>query len=204
MKKRNVALVTGLMAFSFTAGVLGQSAIVKITADYRTDISVIVDGKMVDLKNSKNVTIYPIMYDGTTYLPVRTIGEAVGKKVSWDEETKTVTIGKPVSTPDKSTDGLSDEVKPYLNRIEAIRLEIEETEIPGVYADKLNLFRAFTSNIGSLKKELNNLQSDFDYYHKQGQITSTVYVKQSGDVQKVLQALDDVDEMLQSKYNMRS
>ena len=34
----------------------------------------------------------PFIYDGTTYLPVRAVGEAVGKTVGWDGKTNTVTL----------------------------------------------------------------------------------------------------------------
>lgn len=34
------------------------------------------------------------IYNGTTYIPLRFAGEALGKDVSWDGSTKTVWIGK--------------------------------------------------------------------------------------------------------------
>ena len=34
----------------------------------------------------------PFIYEGTTYLPVRAVSEALGKNVSWDSETKTVMV----------------------------------------------------------------------------------------------------------------
>ena len=36
----------------------------------------------------------PFIYNGTTYLPVRAVGEVFGKNVSWDGNTKTVYIGE--------------------------------------------------------------------------------------------------------------
>ena len=36
----------------------------------------------------------PFIYNGTTYLPVRAVGEALGKQVGWDGKTKTVYIGE--------------------------------------------------------------------------------------------------------------
>lgn len=38
----------------------------------------------------------PITYNGTTYLPVRVVGEAVGAKISWNGSTQTVTINSSV------------------------------------------------------------------------------------------------------------
>ena len=50
------------------------------------DIKVTVDGE--ELKTDKE----PFIYEGTTYLPVRAVAEAVGKEVGWDSATKTVTL----------------------------------------------------------------------------------------------------------------
>lgn len=38
--------------------------------------------------------VEPFTVNGTTYLPVRAIGEALGKDVKWDGETKTVYVGE--------------------------------------------------------------------------------------------------------------
>lgn len=48
------------------------------------NIKVMVDGK--ELQTSKE----PFTYEGTTYLPIRAVAEAVGKDVTWDGATKTV------------------------------------------------------------------------------------------------------------------
>lgn len=56
-----------------------------ISVNYN-NIKVMVDGK--ELKTDKE----PFTYDGTTYLPVRAVAEAVGKEVKWDSKTKTVTL----------------------------------------------------------------------------------------------------------------
>ena len=58
-----------------------------------SNIKIIVDGKQ--LSTSKE----PFTYNGTTYLPVRAVAEAVGKDVTWDGATKTVYLGeKPQNT----------------------------------------------------------------------------------------------------------
>lgn len=51
------------------------------------NIKVVIDGK--ELKTDKE----PFTYEGTTYLPVRAVAEAVGKDVVWDSATQTVTLG---------------------------------------------------------------------------------------------------------------
>ena len=59
------------------------------------DIKLVVDGKPVAFgKDAAGKQIEPFIYNGTTYLPVRAVGEALGKRVDWDGESKTVYIGE--------------------------------------------------------------------------------------------------------------
>lgn len=52
------------------------------------NIKIVVDGE--ELRTDKE----PFIYEGTTYLPVRAVGEAVGKTVTWDAASKTVVLGE--------------------------------------------------------------------------------------------------------------
>ena len=38
--------------------------------------------------------VEPFIYNGTTYLPVRAVGDAIGKQVTWDGGSKTVYLGE--------------------------------------------------------------------------------------------------------------
>lgn len=57
------------------------------------DIQLVVDGLKVTPKDATGKTVEPFASDGTTYLPVRAVAQALGKDVHWDGETKTVYIG---------------------------------------------------------------------------------------------------------------
>ena len=59
-----------------------------------SDIKLVVDGKPVTPKDATGKVVEPFIVDGTTYLPVRAIADALGKKVDWDESTNTIYIGK--------------------------------------------------------------------------------------------------------------
>ncbi|CAH1190505.1 MULTISPECIES: stalk domain-containing protein [Paenibacillus] len=69
----------------------------KLTAVYN-NIKVIVDGVAITPKDANGNTIEPFIVDGTTYLPIRGISSALGKDVSWDRTTATVSIGKQQGT----------------------------------------------------------------------------------------------------------
>lgn len=64
-----------------------------IDVDY-LDIKLVVNGKEVTPKDVNGNVVEPFAYQGTTYLPVRAVGEALGKSVRWDGETKTVHLGE--------------------------------------------------------------------------------------------------------------
>lgn len=49
----------------------------------RPDITVTVDGQKKAFQNVKGEPVYPIAYNGTTYLPLRSIGELTGMEVLW-------------------------------------------------------------------------------------------------------------------------
>lgn len=88
-KKRiqKIALaVVCLLAFSCTA--VGASTVAKNITVYYRDIQIVVDG----IKENPNAE--PFIYNGTTYLPVRAVSEALGERVEWDGANNTVYIGE--------------------------------------------------------------------------------------------------------------
>ena len=50
------------------------------------------NGSKQTLQDSQGNPIYPISYNGSTYLPIRAIGETMGLTVDWDSATQTVDL----------------------------------------------------------------------------------------------------------------
>lgn len=72
-----------------------------------SNIKIVVDGEQISTSKE------PFTYEGTTYLPVRAVAEAVGKDVTWDGNTKTVYLGeapKNISAP-KTADGKNNDIE---------------------------------------------------------------------------------------------
>ena len=96
--KKNVFVLSLLGAMVLgTCPVSAEDGTREISAAFR-DIKIIVDGKQL------STSAEPFIYNGTTYLPVRAVGEAVGKEVVWDNDTKTVTLTTPPPTIEADRD----------------------------------------------------------------------------------------------------
>ena len=108
MKKRK-ALFAFILFALFLLSVIPASATKwatrRIDALYR-NIRIVVDDKEITPTDINGKVVEPFIIDGTTYVPLRAIGEALGKNVSWDSNTSTVNISTPTITPppDYSTD----------------------------------------------------------------------------------------------------
>jgi hypothetical protein len=76
-----------------TSAVLA-SPVKKQLEAYYNNIKIVVDGNAVTPTDAQGQKVEPFIYEGTTYLPIRAIGQAIGKEVSWDSSTNTVYIGK--------------------------------------------------------------------------------------------------------------
>ncbi|MGM9551201.1 MAG: stalk domain-containing protein [Clostridia bacterium] len=63
------------------------------------DVNIKINGEEFIAKNALGEVVEPFIKDGSTYLPVRAMGEAVGKEVSFDAENYAVYVGsKPMAT----------------------------------------------------------------------------------------------------------
>ncbi len=82
MKKRILSI---LMALAIAIGAMGSAvAVYSIQANADPSISVTLDGKELSLEDVNGKQVDPIYIDGTTYLPVRAISEALGMDVEWN------------------------------------------------------------------------------------------------------------------------
>ena len=66
---------------------------VEVTTVYN-DIKIVVDGNEITPKDVNGNIVEPFIIDGTTYLPVRALANALGEEVSWEQSTSTVYIGE--------------------------------------------------------------------------------------------------------------
>lgn len=91
MKKK---ILCGVVAAAvLTATVFAATpAVMKSIYVQMGGITVTYLGAELDLKDATGATVEPIVYNGTTYLPVRSVAEAAGLEVAWDGATSTVAL----------------------------------------------------------------------------------------------------------------
>jgi len=93
MNKRLQGVVLGVLLWLFIAGSISFASNMNksINVTYR-DIKLVIDDKEVTPCDAAGNVVEPFIHNGTTYLPVRAVGEALGKDIDWDNNTSTVHI----------------------------------------------------------------------------------------------------------------
>ena len=94
MKERLQGLMAGVLIGAICAGgtALAKTGKETIEVSYQ-NIKIFMDGEEVDARDANGNKVEPFIYNGTTYLPVRAVGQVVGKEVSWDGVEKVVYLG---------------------------------------------------------------------------------------------------------------
>ena len=96
-----------LIVAVFSVGVFAGSNMQAITAYLNYGITVEYNDVDQVMSDANGTRVYPITYNGTTYLPVRAVANMLGVKVDWDGGTNHVLLGNSyvdtVSQPSVST-----------------------------------------------------------------------------------------------------
>lgn len=84
-------------------------------------VQLVVDKKIVMPKDETGKEVTLFIQNGTTYVPVRAVGEALGKTVNWDAGSRTVVLGKYNPNSDlykveKAEHEISDELFQYIGQ----------------------------------------------------------------------------------------
>jgi len=153
-----MGIMTALIAVMLITTVFAAYANKSITITYR-DIKIIIGGEQIEPKDVTGKTVEPFIYDGTTYLPLRAVSEAVGYDVSWDDKTSTVKLTKKSDNP--TTPELEPETKPEIEKETEQETQPETEPDPGPV-----LAAAF----------------DFDYIIEENGVTIKKYIGKGGEV----------------------
>lgn len=92
MKKLKIFFSVLLSVIIFSSAVVFADNITKMIQVTYRNIAILVDGKPIPSEQE------PFIYQGRTFVPLRTIGEAVNKKVEWDNEKNQIHITEKFSS----------------------------------------------------------------------------------------------------------
>jgi|GEM_PF-5647381 len=83
----------GLVLLLLCGSALADATTRQLTAIYN-NIKIYVDGELISPKDVNGKPTEPFIVEGSTYLPVRAVAEALGKPVDWDGPNQSVYIGE--------------------------------------------------------------------------------------------------------------
>ena len=96
-KKALIILLALVLSFNLAIPSFAKTSTEQTTIYYQ-DIKISVNGEELIPRDSEGGIVEPFIIDGTTYLPVRAICEALGLDVTWDEQNNTIIIGQKENT----------------------------------------------------------------------------------------------------------
>ncbi|WMI80645.1 PepSY domain-containing protein [Anaerotignum sp. MB30-C6] len=111
MKKAVGSLIASILVCSMMVPAFAEN---KTNAQLRSDFKIEIDGQECVFTRADGSTALPILYNDTTYLPLRAIGEIMGKNVNWDEINKTINISGDRKETTKNTQTATAESKEVL------------------------------------------------------------------------------------------
>lgn len=88
-----LALAVAVM-FGIMVGANAADTLKEIKAFLNYGITIKYNGEAQELKDANGNRVYPISYEGTTYLPIRAVAGLLGIEVNWDGPTQTVWLGE--------------------------------------------------------------------------------------------------------------
>lgn len=162
-----------------------------------TGISIYVDDVKLDARDSAGNPVEPFVYNGTTYLPVRAVSEALGKNVQWDGSTRSVFIGK----HGESGSSLLDVCPPY--ETNQYKSPATITMAGNKYSNGFTLSRGFDKNLGfayfNLNGKYNTLNFEVGHVDGKDMFNGTCDIYLDG---KLAVSLNLTSDMLPTSYSI--
>lgn len=97
--KVKIAVISSAVMLCTSIAVFGASLNTEIKAILSQEVKVRYGGAVQVMKDGSGNVVYPIMYNGTTYLPIRSVSNMLDIPVNWEASTKTVILGTEEKAP---------------------------------------------------------------------------------------------------------
>lgn len=115
-----------------------------------SNIKLVYNGQTISSSSGQE----PFMVNGTTYVPIRMAGEALGKSLVWDGTNKIVNISDTSSSDAQVIEMLRNQITDLNNQLNSVKNEL--TTANSTIASKDSTITSLQSEINSLKKDGNN------------------------------------------------
>lgn len=151
------------------------------------NIKIVLNGKEITPTDANGKAVEPFTIDGTTYLPVRAISNALGLNVGWDAETNTVILDDPnIKTGSDSYEAILSEYSQKLKNATPILID-EYNEAAKSNQDGLSgLATLCNEKVSELAKICNDgIQEMAKLHLKQGSGSYDEYSEWAGKLQDV-------------------
>lgn len=111
----------------------------EITVQINPNITVKYNGKAQAMTDIRGNPVYPMLYGGTTYLPVRAVSNMLGVKVDWDGDTQTVLLTSSETSGKEINIGTTDpdEIKSTLLAIKSMGVDDFDVDIADIDVDEV-------------------------------------------------------------------
>ena len=143
MKKNLKTWIAGGAALTLLVGVLTIPTLAATGSqtarlDY-ANMKVTLNGQTLDLRDASGNSVEPFTINGTTYLPVASIGKALGLNVGWDNSTKTVILTSGQGTQTTPSTGNTAGTGSYIGEAKAKEIALDHA---GLSASQVNFVRS--------------------------------------------------------------
>lgn len=105
MKKNIRLLITVFVAVMLLVSIClyagAASLLQEIQAYLNFGVTISLDGQPQTMYDATGKQVFPITYNGTTYVPIRAVSNMLGIAVGWDGATQTVLLGNEASSEQK-------------------------------------------------------------------------------------------------------
>lgn len=130
MKERIQGIIIGIVITLFLIGTLSfASQHSEYVERFYNNIKITLNGIIIEPKDANGNIVEPFIIDGTTYLPVRAICNALGLEVNWNSETNTVELIEEgydgISTGENDTTAVSIKTQYGIENNDVIKIKDE-------------------------------------------------------------------------------
>ena len=87
-------LITLTLALTLVLSNMAYAAVIPTEVVLNQNLTITYNGEVQRFKNVKGDIVYPISYQGTTYLPIRSISCLFETEIEWDGDTNSIYLGR--------------------------------------------------------------------------------------------------------------